>query len=336
MKKILGSLCLLVVALLAGTKAFSQSRITYTTNEYIARYSPIAIEHQEKYGIPASITLAQGILESNNGNGRLAVEANNHFGIKCKKNWTGMTISHDDDAKGECFRKYNTAEESYEDHASYLDTQPRYDSLFRHSETDYAAWARGLKAAGYATDPLYAEKLIRIIEENRLYLFDRGENPLEERVEQIVEVEEQIREEQPVTVEMPDAKSDAVVDIDNYTVALNSHNGYALQTVNGVGYVVAKQGDSYETIARAFKLSTKKLLKYNDVAAGATLGEGERVFVERKQARYVGADLYHTASEGESLRAVAQQYGVRLAKLAMLNRLSSDAALEEGEHIRLR
>lgn len=130
MKKILGSLCLLVVALLAGTKAFSQSRITYTTNEYIARYSPIAIEHQEKYGIPASITLAQGILESNNGNGRLAVEANNHFGIKCKKNWTGMTISHDDDAKGECFRKYNTAEESYEDHASYLDTQPRYDSLF--------------------------------------------------------------------------------------------------------------------------------------------------------------------------------------------------------------
>lgn len=336
MKKILGSLCLLVVALLAGTKAFSQSRITYTTNEYIARYSPIAIEHQEKYGIPASITLAQGILESNNGNGRLAVEANNHFGIKCKKNWTGMTISHDDDAKGECFRKYNTAEESYEDHASYLDTQPRYDSLFRHSETDYAAWARGLKAAGYATDPLYAEKLIRIIEENRLYLFDRGENPLEERVEQIVEVEEQIREEQPVTVETPDAKSDAVVDIDNYTVALNSHNGYALQTVNGVGYVVAKQGDSYEIIARAFKLSTKKLLKYNDVAAGATLGEGERVFVERKQARYVGADLYHTASEGESLRAVAQQYGVRLAKLAMLNRLSADAALEEGEHIRLR
>lgn len=336
MKKILGSLCLLVVALLAGTKAFSQSRITYTTNEYIARYSPIAIEHQEKYGIPASITLAQGILESNNGNGRLAVEANNHFGIKCKKNWTGMTISHDDDAKGECFRKYNTAEESYEDHASYLDTQPRYDSLFRHSETDYAAWARGLKAAGYATDPLYAEKLIRIIEENRLYLFDRGENPLEERVEQIVEVEEQIREEQPVTVETPDAKSDAVVDIDNYTVALNSHNGYALQTVNGVGYVVAKQGDSYEAIARAFKLSTKKLLKYNDVAAGATLGEGERVFVERKQARYVGADLYHTASEGESLRAVAQQYGVRLAKLAMLNRLSADAALEEGEHIRLR
>ena len=336
MKKILGSLCLLVVALLAGTKAFSQSRITYTTNEYIARYSPIAIEHQEKYGIPASITLAQGILESNNGNGRLAVEANNHFGIKCKKNWTGMTISHDDDAKGECFRKYNTAEESYEDHASYLDTQPRYDSLFRHSETDYAAWARGLKAAGYATDPLYAEKLIRIIEENRLYLFDRGENPLEERVEQIVEVEEQIREEQPVTVETPDAKSDAVVDIDNYTVALNSHNGYALQTVNGVGYVVAKQGDSYETIARAFKLSTKKLLKYNDVAAGATLGEGERVFVERKQARYVGADLYHPASEGESLRAVAQQYGVRLAKLAMLNRLSADAALEEGEHIRLR
>ena len=336
MKKILGTLLLTFVALFVCAKAVAQSRITYTTNEYIARYNSIAVEHQEKYGIPASITLAQGILESNNGNGRLAVEANNHFGIKCKKNWTGMTISHDDDAKGECFRKYNTAEESYEDHASYLDTQPRYDSLFRHSETDYAAWARGLKAAGYATDPLYAEKLIRIIEENKLYLFDRGENPLEERVEQIVEVEQQIREEQPVTVETPATQSAAVVDIDNYTVALNSHNGYALQTVNGIGYVEAKAGDSYEAIARAFNLSTKKILKFNDVAAGATLVEGERVFVERKQPRYVGADLYHTASEGESLRAVAQLYGVRLTKLAQLNRLSNDAALQEGEHIRLR
>ena len=332
MKINIRTLVLTFVSVVLWSVALSQSRIKYTTEEYIARWSKTAVEHQEKYGIPASITLAQGILESNNGNGRLAVEANNHFGIKCKKSWTGATISHDDDAKGECFRKYHSAEESFEDHANYIDTQPRYDSLFRHSETDYVAWARGLKAAGYATDPQYAEKLIRIIEENKLYLYDRGGNALDERVAEVEKVEQEIVPEQPAAP-VNDAK---VVDIDNYTVTVNPHHGYAVQVVNGVEYVEAKQGDSYTKIAALFDLPIKKIYKFNDVAEGAALEEGERVFLQRKQKHYIGADLYCTAGEGETLRAVAQRYGVRLAKLAMLNRLSSDATLHEGQHIKLR
>lgn len=326
------TLLLSVVALTIWSGVTAQSRVKYTTEEYIARWSKIAVEHQEKYGIPASITLAQGILESNNGNGRLAVEANNHFGIKCKKDWTGPSISHDDDAVGECFRKYHSAEESFEDHANYIDTQPRYDSLFRHSETDYAAWARGLKAAGYATDPQYAEKLIRIIEENKLYIYDRGGNALDERVAEVEKVDEQVRREEPTT----QPTGEGVVDIDNYTVTVNPHHGYAVQMVNGVEYVVAKAGDTYEKIAALFDVPVKKLYKFNDVAFGAALDEGERLFLQRKQKHYVGSDLYHTAVEGEALRGVAQRYGIRLAKLAALNRLPSDATLHEDQHIKLR
>lgn len=332
MKVEIRTLLLTLVALTVGLVAEAQSRVKYTTEEYIARWNKTAVEHQEKYGIPASITLAQGILESNNGNGRLAVEANNHFGIKCKNDWTGPSISHDDDAVGECFRKYHSAEESFEDHANYIDTQPRYDSLFRHSETDYVAWARGLKAAGYATDPQYAEKLIRIIEENKLYIYDRGGDALEERVAEVERVEREVRSERPEV----QSTNNEVVDIDNYTVTVNPHHGYAVQMVNGVEYVVPKAGDTYEKIASLFDVPVKKLYKFNDVAVGAALGEGDRVFLQRKQTRYVGSELYHTASAGENLRAVAQWYGVRVAKLATLNRLPSDATLHEGQHIKLR
>ncbi len=161
----------------AMTGAATAQRMTRA--DYIERYAPVATAHAEKYGIPASVKMAQGILESGDGNGRLAREANSHFNIKVKAadNWRGAVIRHDDDAPNEAFRAYGTAEESWEDHSRYLDTQPRYDSLFRHGPTNYRAWARGLKNAGYATDPLYAEKLIRIIEENELWRLDRGEEP---------------------------------------------------------------------------------------------------------------------------------------------------------------
>lgn len=332
MKIDIRTLLVTFATLLVWSVASAQSRVKYTTEEYIARWNKIAVEHQEKYGIPASITLAQGILESNSGNGRLAVEANNHFGIKCKKDWTGATISHDDDAKGECFRKYHSAEESYEDHANFIDTQPRYDSLFRYSETDYVSWARGLKAAGYATDPQYAEKLIRVIEENKLYLYDRGENALEQRVVEVEKVEQEIIADIPA---QPTNNGD-VVDIDNFTVTVNPHHGYSVQMVNGAEYVEPKEGDTYTKIAALFDLPVKKIYKFNDVAVGAELSEGERVFLQRKQARYVGSELYHTAAEGETMRSVAQRYGVRLAKLATLNRLPSDATLHEGQHVKLR
>jgi len=147
--------------------------------QYIERYAPVAIAHAEKYGIPASVKMAQGILESGDGNGRLARTGNTHFNIKVKAsdNWRGRIVYHDDDRPHEAFRAYDSPEESWLDHSEYLDRQPRYDSLFRYGPTDYRSWARGLKAAGYATDPQYAQKLVKIIEDNELWRLDRGELP---------------------------------------------------------------------------------------------------------------------------------------------------------------
>ena len=152
---------LVVTLTLFTVSASSQTR--QTKEEYIDKYKHIAIDHMERYGIPASITLAQGILESDSGNSNLARRSNNHFGIKCKKDWKGERVYHTDDAPNECFRKYDTVEESYEDHAEFLDQSPRYDSLFAYSTTDYKSWARGLRAAGYATAPDYAQRLTKII-----------------------------------------------------------------------------------------------------------------------------------------------------------------------------
>ena len=145
-----------------------RAQVRQTREEYIDRYKHIAVEQMERYGIPASITMAQGILESDCGNSLLSLRSNNHFGIKCKSNWRGGKVYHDDDAKGECFRAYPSVEASYFDHAEFLDSQPRYDSLFAYASDDYRSWARGLKAAGYATAPDYAQRLVRIIEESQL------------------------------------------------------------------------------------------------------------------------------------------------------------------------
>ena len=162
-------LCLISMACITCLQAQTRQ----TREEYIARYKHIAIDHMERYGIPASITMAQGILESDSGNSNLAKSSNNHFGIKCKTGWDGRKVYHDDDEKGECFRAYDSVEESYRDHADFLDQSPRYDSLFAYSSTDYRSWARGLKAAGYATAPDYAQRLTKIIEDNQLYLLDK-------------------------------------------------------------------------------------------------------------------------------------------------------------------
>ena len=163
-----------LAAMCGGTGTALAQNVSRT--EYIERFSTIAVSHAEKYGIPASIKMAQGILESGYGNGTLARQGNTHFNIKVKAsdNWRGGVVYADDDSPNEAFRAYDTAEDSWVDHSEYLDKQPRYDSLFRYDATDYRSWARGLKNAGYATDPLYAEKLIRLIEDNELWRLDQG------------------------------------------------------------------------------------------------------------------------------------------------------------------
>ena len=175
----------ILVASLVACSLYAQQNQGYW--EYITQYEEIAVSEMYRSGIPASITLAQGLLESGAGKSQLAIRSNNHFGIKCHNGWQGDRVYHDDDAKDECFRKYDSVEESYEDHAEFLDQSPRYDSLFAYSSSDYRSWARGLKAAGYATAPDYAQRLTRIIEENLLFLFDEDKDylnpiPTNERV----------------------------------------------------------------------------------------------------------------------------------------------------------
>ncbi len=254
-----------------------------TRAEYIERFAPLAVEQQTLYGIPASITLAQGLLESGNGNSRLAREANNHFGIKCGSSWDGESIRHDDDALQECFRAYSSVEESYIDHSLILLERKWYRPLFDLDPKDYKAWAHGLKKAGYATNPLYAELLIKIIEDNELYRFDNvlvadwqsttPEQPVEPATEepqteaQESEVAEQVVE--PIRV-----------DVDNLRVALHSVGGYGIYSEGGRRYVVATEGDNLSRVAEAVGVSARRLRRINGLDKEYAAIGGERIYIE--------------------------------------------------------
>ena len=324
----------LVLTLLAVDSA-AQSR--QTREEYVDKYKHIAIEHMERYGIPASITLAQGILESDSGNSNLARRSNNHFGIKCKSNWTGARVYHDDDERNECFRKYDTVEESYEDHAEFLDQSPRYDSLFAYSSSDYRSWARGLKAAGYATASDYAQRLVRIIEENKLYLFDK-DNGVELYAQSMHAerggVDEAFASQS--SVDMPETL-EARVDPDNYRVPERTYNGYSVYANNGVHYVVARDGDSFARIAQTFNLAERTLRKYNEIDPNSVADpiEGELIYLEQKQSRWLGESRSHRVKGGETLTSIAQEYGIREKQLARMNHLKGGDTLVEGDMLRL-
>lgn len=307
-----------------------------TREEYIDRYKHIAIDQMERYGIPASITLAQGILESDCGNSALSRSSNNHFGIKCKRDWTGEKVYHDDDAKGECFRAYPTVEASYDDHAEFLDRQPRYEALFSYRSDDYRSWAHGLKKAGYATAPDYAQRLIRIIEESQLYLLDRpdGGRLYASRHGSQTTGDEWFADQSAVAP----APSGGGIDPDNYRVALTSHKGYDVYATNGVRYVLAREGDTFRTIGRAFRLSARTLRKYNDIAdATAEPMTGEAIYIERKKNRWEGSEYCHICREGETAYAVSQRYGLRLHAVVKLNKLGKrNTPLRKDEQLRIR
>ena len=314
---------------LAISVHFTEAQTQTTREEYIEKYKNIAIAHMEHYGIPASITMAQGILESNSGNSPLSITSNNHFGIKCKKNWTGEKVYHDDDEKGECFRKYPTVEESYRDHAEFLDKSPRYDSLFVYSSSDYHSWARGLKAAGYATAPDYAERLVRIIEENKLYLLDR-----ENGDKLYAESHGATATETPS--EVPASNREDGVNPNAYSVTINAHRGYNVYRTNNVCYIIAKEGDQFEHIASLFAVSARNLRRFNDVAASAQPKKGDIIFIERKRKAWEGNVLLHTVRHDETLHDIAQAYGIRERSLRKLNRLNPDTKLINGQTIKVR
>ncbi len=325
-------------------KGLAQSRKSrQTREEYIERYKHIAIDQMERYGIPASITMAQGILESDAGNSLLSQSSNNHFGIKCKKGWRGKKVYYDDDAKGECFRAYRTVEESFDDHARFLDEQPRYDSLFRYDADDYRSWARGLKACGYATAPDYAQRLIRIIEESKLYLLDRpnGDRLYAQRRREQKDPDGWFESQSSThTAHMAGAVANDVVDVDNYCVAIRTHNGYSVFAVNGVHYTLAKENDTFKQIGKAFRISAKKLRKYNDLTdPQAEPMTGEVIYIAPKKRRWEGAEKHHICREGETAYAVGQLYGIRTESIIKMNKLHkprNSNRLDVGSAIRIR
>lgn len=272
---------------------------------YIDQYRDLAIEQMLRNKIPASITLAQGILESGAGNSELVKKGNNHFGIKCH-GWTGRTVHKDDDAKQECFRAYNNAQESYEDHSKFLTKNKRYSQLFSLSITDYKGWARGLKACGYATNPNYAPMLINLIELYKLYEYDRAKT------------------------------------YDKFMAQNSGHRQdgflHPIHIYNKNYFLQARKGDTFKSIGKEIGISGKKIAKYNERDYNSPLVENEMIWLKKKQkkAEATYKKRPHRVKAGESMYSIAQYYGIRLKSLYKMNKLSPDYELRIGDELRVR
>jgi len=299
----------LVMVFIFSVGALGQKETRMTRQDYIEKYKDIAISEMERTGIPASITLAQGILESGDGNSKLARKANNHFGIKCH-DWDGRSMKHDDDRRNECFRKYKTAEQSYRDHSDFLTEKNRYATLFDLDIYDYKAWAIGLKKAGYATSPTYAEALIRIIEQNQLDLYDRYGN-------------------MDTYYAMREAESDTS---GNRSVS----SGRRIYTANRINYVIAREGDTFESLAEELDKLAWELPKYNEAPENSVLESGQVVYIQPKRNKAEAGKKFHVVAEGENMYLISQRYGIKLKKLYEKNRMDPGTEPEPGKTLALR
>lgn len=293
--------------------------------EYIEKYKETAMENMRTHGIPASITLAQACLESGNGNSDLAVKANNHFGIKCHNDWKGQTYYKKDDDPGKsCFRKYRNAAESFRDHSDFLRYRDRYAFLFDLEITDYKSWCYGLKKAGYATDPQYAQRLIKIIEDYGLYRYDREMYAKYERNSNILPPSP--NELMKVMELKPSKKSYLYKYSKNRTIYVR----------NGVPYVLAGDMDTYESIADEYNLFTREILRYNDLKKPIKLVPGTVVYIQGKRHKAQKHMDVHIAIEGDTYYKIAQKYGVRMKDLFKYNDYKNGDILHPGDEIFLR
>lgn len=298
-------LLLLLALILPFSSLDAQYRQYYS--QYIDQYKGIAIEQMTKYKIPASITLAQGLFESGAGLSVLAKYSNNHFGIKCTNSWKGKMVYHDDDAPNECFRAYDNARDSYEDHSLFLSRGPRYQFLFALDITDYRGWALGLKKAGYATDPSYANRLISIIESYQLYKYDS---------------QKQYSEHHNRHHHAQESK-----------IAIIKHDVFL---VNDIVYIVARAGDSFDTIGEEFDISARKLLNYNDLEKDYTLQPGDMVFLHKKKTRAAKDHILYIVTAGDSMHSISQKFGIRLKSLYKMNDKDGEYVPMIGDYMRLR
>lgn len=290
---------------------FALALTAQTTNQaywsYIDRYKDMAIDQMRRYRIPASITLAQGLLESNAGRSTLATKANNHFGIKVGGTWTGPYIRQNDDAPNEKFRKYNSAAESFEDHSKFLQGR-RYQGLFRLSITDYQGWAHGLKAAGYATNPRYAQSLISIIERFSLAQFDT---------------------QKPATRHHSKDGDAAGLFFQRHTIYHNNKNYF----------IIVEAGDDMATISKATGVSLRRLYLYNERPCDYVPTAGDILYLEKKQkqaSRQFRDNPIHIVDYNQSMHDIAQLYGMRLDRLYKLNHKPADYVPAIGDILRIR
>lgn len=315
--------------LVVVVSAIGQVKWNQRFQNYIDTYKDVAIQEMLRYKIPASITLAQGLLESAAGSSELATKANNHFGIKCH-GWQGRTAYHDDDAKQECFRAYDNAIDSYEDHSKFLVGKQRYEKLFQLAMTDYKGWAHGLKSAGYATSPTYAYHLIEIIEAYQLYQFDYATSADKKSIEALMYGSAQTSPKEQKRKEV----ASELTPVDVPGVDLGNHE---IKVCNGTYYVMARQGDTFDSIGAEMGVKAKKLASYNELPQDAVLIPNKPIYLEKKKKRAdkVFEDNPHTVQSGESLYDIAQMYAIQLNSLYKMNRLPSNYQLQKGDVLRV-
>ncbi len=307
-----------IFLLLAGSAVSAQS---LTVQQYIDTYKDLAIQEMKRMGIPASITLAQGILETENGNSELLKKSNNHFGIKCKSSWSGGSVSHDDDASGECFRKYNSAEDSYRDHSNFLRGSDRYAFLFKLEPTDYKGWAYGLKKAGYATNPAYPAILIKSIEDYNLQQYTlQGikDMPVFDASKYTADKEE---DQKAISTEN-DMSADVKTDLP------------AKSKFNGVKAIYVNSGTSILAIATEYNIPLAKMLEYNDLKEDGLLKEDGWIFLEKKSSQC--DHDYCIIEKEETVYTIAQSNGIQLSYLLKYNDLKENDVVKQGTKIFLK
>jgi hypothetical protein len=304
---------------------FAQS--SEIVRKYIETYKNVAIAEEIRTGVPAAITLAQGIHETGAGTSDLVLKSNNHFGIKCKGEWTGASVSHDDDAKGECFRKYENPMDSYKDHSDFLKNRPYYVSLFNLDPTDYKGWAYGLKKAGYATNPTYAQILIKLIEDYDLQQYtvlalngkfsDNGDLAFASNVK--TESSEETKINEPVIQK-------AVVKTYNYPSGVFK--------INETGVVFVKKGTAFLKVANDNDLSLSRLFEFNDMSPVDIAEKDQLIYLQRK--RKIGTEEFHIVQDGETLYDIAQVEGIRIESLLEYNLLRKGMQPAVGEKLNLK
>jgi LysM repeat protein len=329
----------LIASLCVFSSLFSQ-REKDRVSAYIQEYKELAISEMIRTGVPASITLAQGLLETGYGQSDLAINANNHFGIKCKSDWTGESVLHDDDKKGECFRKYPTVLDSYKDHSDFLKNRPNYAFLFQIDPVDYKGWARGLKKAGYATNPVYAEKLIKFIEDNSLqdYTLIALERQPGKNNETLATAKSEKQSLTPTPLSSTVSNSTAVaanpVFASNSLAKTSAYPKGAPFNINSAKVLYVEAGTSLFAVAAKNSISFTRLLDFNDLSKVDIIEKDQLIFLEKKQRK--GSKDYHVVEPNEDLYDIAQAEGIQLNSMLEFNHLTKTSKPVVGQKIYLK